>query len=282
MLTSVIACTYNTWNSTVNKLEELYFNDYDEFRIQGIEGLGPVKADISTLSTPMDSGGVYLSSRDGMRNIVLTVGLFPDYQSGSTVSSLRERLLAVMYPKRLVELQFYKDDGECYKISGHVETHEPTLFDPNPMVQVSIICEDPYFDRVGETQTIVPVMEDGTNTFIINYDGFVDVGFVFEFNVTSVTTMDLWILQKLPRTLSNSFGINSFRFQAGDTVRLSSVKGDRYAKYVRSSATYSILGYLTGNLTQVKLTNGANAFTLTKSGVIHNALVKYTKRYGSL
>src|SRR5438105_1504033 len=75
------------------------------FVVRNISGLAPVKATLVSTSFANQDGEQYHSSRREARNIVLTLGLEPDYAIQG-VQTLRDQLYAYFMPKSETTLVF--------------------------------------------------------------------------------------------------------------------------------------------------------------------------------
>lgn len=280
MLSQVACITRNAYNNTVHKQATLYLNDTAEFRIKMIDGLGPVKTEIPTMDSPIDPGGSILSTRDGMRTISLTVGLYPDYGSGSTVSELRHELMGVFTPGNRVEMSFTVD-GVVYFIEGVVEIHEPTIFDRDPAVTISLMCEDPYFTIPAEGIITFNMPTGLLPVIVVPYEGTAPTGFIFEFDVVATTTPIT--IRKMPLGVTKRIIISNSALAVADTVIINTNKGSRGVTRVRSGGSTSILGYMSGGLSDMNLVPGLNAFHSDQAGTwFNNAKFKYQKRYAGL
>lgn len=281
MLSQVLCVKRNAYNNTVHNQITLYLNDTAEFRIKIIDGLGPVKSEIPTMDSPIDPGGSILSTRDGMRTISMTVGLYPDYQASSTVAELRQQLIGVFTPGNRVELSF-NVDGVVYFIKGVVEMHEPTIFDRDPAVTVSVMCEDPYFTIPAEGTVEFTMPTALLPTIVVPYEGTAPTGFIFQFWVTG--SSPTIIFQKLPAQASAMrFSISDTALNGGDIVAVNTSKGSRGVTRTRSGSSESIIGYLSGGLTDMKLTPGLNAFRCTAADTrFLSAKFVYQKKYVGL
>lgn len=122
----------------------------DPIQVRNIDGLEPVKATI--ISTPFATGkGVlYQGSSVPERNIVLTLGLNPDWVD-QTMSSLRHLLYRYLLPEAWCKLRFFSDDMPVVDIEGYVESLQPNIFSQDPEIQCSIICPKPDFIEVDAT-----------------------------------------------------------------------------------------------------------------------------------
>ena len=147
-----------------------------KFPIVFVDGLTPAAAEF-TSSPYANLPGEYLqSSRVGVRNIVLTLELKPDWSAGEDPEDLRKILLGYFTPGQSVEFELVTDKVTRH-ISGVVETFEAPMFVREPQVQISVLCHDPYFyesSGLGET-TFVTSVEHGEMMEFLN-TGDVDAG----------------------------------------------------------------------------------------------------------
>lgn len=118
-------------------------NGQGPIQIRDISGLEPVKAEIISIPSNQD-GELFQHARVGKRNIVLKLGLNPNWVD-QTMSSLRRILYNHFPPKASRTLRFYSDDMPVVEIGGYVESLEPNMFSQDPEIQVSIICLKPNF-----------------------------------------------------------------------------------------------------------------------------------------
>lgn len=147
----------------------------DPVMIRDIDGLGPVKSDIATTDSGASRGETYQGSATGKRNVVLTLGLNPDW-STQTVSSLRQLLYRYLMTGQWCKLRFNSDELPTTDIEGWVESFEPNIFSQDPEIQASIICPKPDFIEIDAT-IFTGVVDDGTNQQVVNYDGSISAGF---------------------------------------------------------------------------------------------------------
>jgi hypothetical protein len=261
--------------STINSLT--FTNvDSSEYIIKNIDGLGPVASTLSTYTTAFDPGEGVLTSQDGPRNIVLTIGFKPNYASNHTVSSLRQALARLMRPSQYLFLKFTDDVLGVRTINGYVETHEPTIFASEPTVQISIICNNPYFTGTAGYTTYTPtlplVKAASPNTqyavVTINCTSEVPVGFIMnaKFN-TAIASPSFYLTQNLGgQSGPTMFGQNGVAIASGDTWEWSSIKGQRHLFNIAASAQNSQLYYLQGSLVTSQLMPGVNNLFLYDSG----------------
>lgn len=230
---------YNTNGSLVLTLPVAAPDPSVPYVVTNIEGLGPVKADITTSAFASQDGGLIQASRTGMRNIVMSVGYRPDYLLNQSVQTLRRELYPYFSPKGAVRLRFLNDDGPTVEISGVVESHDPILFTQEPEVQISIMCALPNFKAITET-----VLNGFNNVPMpVSHFGTGDSGFVYRLFVNRAIP-----LIKLQNEIDDdiSYGTDLVN---GDQVIISTVRGNKYVSLIRGGVTTNDLdGIIAGSL----------------------------------
>jgi hypothetical protein len=147
----------------------------DAVHVRDIDGLGPVKADIASTPLATGRGEQYQGSTMGKRNIVLALGLSPDWEN-QTMSSLRQLLYRYFMPQSWVKLRFTSDHLPICEIEGYVESFEPNMFSRDPEMTVSIICPKPDFIQADAT-IIYGKVDDGTTEQVFEYVGTIETGY---------------------------------------------------------------------------------------------------------
>jgi len=121
----------------------------EAIQIRNIEGLGPVKADVATTGYATGRGEISTGSSIPKRNIVLTLGLNPNWVDQS-MSSLRQLLYQYFMPESWVHLTFFfSDDFPSVYIDGIVESFDPNIFSQDPEIEISILRLKPDFSGVA-------------------------------------------------------------------------------------------------------------------------------------
>lgn len=254
----------------LHSLPVINANETSPYVVSNIEGLGPVKAEISSSTyAPLD-GGVYQSSRVGYRNIVISVQYRPDYSAGATTQSLRRDLYAFFPPERPVRLHFVDSEFPEVYIDGYVESHEPTIFSKDPEVSISILCMDPYFSEKTET-----VLNGTAGTNLVKpYSGTAPTGFRFLMTLSQNTGQ---------YTLSNGLDVpivHSRGLTTGERAQISTNRGDKYAMYLRSGTWTNDLQQITSGTLSMELNNQVPYFLMTMLGGTGNAYtLTFTTKY---
>jgi hypothetical protein len=147
----------------------------DPIQVRDIRGLEPVKAEIATTPFATGRGELYQGSSSGKRNIVITLGLNPNWVD-QTMSTLRQMLYAYFLPEAWVRLRFFSDYMATVDIEGYVESFEPNIFSQDPEIQISVICPKPDFIDVDAT-ILTGTVDDGSTELEFDYVGTVNTGF---------------------------------------------------------------------------------------------------------
>ena len=248
--------------------------------LKNVDGLGAVKADISVSSFASYDGGLYQSSRAGVRNIVMTVGLDLRYDYENDVSTLRDRLYSAFPPKSSAMLVFISDNfrggnAATRKIHGIVESVEPVIFSKEPEVQISILCPRPYFESYSSYSIVggtgVPL---DTSLF-----GTAPAGFLFDMVLPNVA-YDLTLETEFDEPLRFEWDM-----KVGDRVRISTVSGNKFVRLTPAGQTASISaldGIVSGPM-NMSLDRRTKSFIVNRlTGIDNPYTIHYTPEYVGL
>lgn len=303
MLTTLNVTTRVAFTGAVRRTDTFGLRN-SEYIIKSIDGLGPVKAEYTSISNTTDPGGQNLAPKDVQRNIVITIGFAPRKSTGSSVESLRRALYGMFMPKSKIELKFNDDVLGSWMIKGQVETHEPAIFSKDPEVQISILCGDPYFykDAPEVVYTIPFDITLGANApyFTMPYENDVPLGFVYEGYMRTSNTFLYLVLNSFPTNSLPPEGIKelwqaqmrlNMQFAPNDFVSISSVRGARGATVKKgTSAPVNVMQYFIGSLVNMQLQPGPNSFwnspTVTGGTLpgrpLLNGVIRYKRATGGL
>jgi len=248
------------------------------YLVRSIDGLDPVKANLVSSSFARLDGEQYQSSRREKRNIVIKLGIEPDY-GVSSVRELRNELYSFFMPKSRVKMRFVVDGAPDMDIFGMVETFDSPLFTGDPVATISLLSFDPdFFDP---TTIVVSGTTQGTTTAnVFDYDGTVDSGIIFTLEVDR--SIGDFQIQNTPsgeivRTLDFAASL-----EAGDVIEISTVPGDKYAMLTRGGNIDSILYAVSPYSDWPKLQPGENDIRVKTAGASIPYSFEYTNKYGGL
>lgn len=229
------------------------------FFISNVEGLGPVRAEVTTSPYALADGGIFQHAGVGIRNIVLTVEIKPSSTVGVDIADHRETLYRYLPPKRQVNLVLIKNNfaggnSDVLKIKAIVESTEPSIFSNDSSVQISLICPDPYFS--GYT----PVIINGKLGVALDVSSFGSApsGFLFDITLTKA-------LSKL--TLEAGFEdplVYTQSLLVGDRLRISTVSGDKFVRRTRAGVTTTELESITSGSLSTNLDKNIREFYVNR------------------
>ena len=241
--------------------------DYD---VLSVSGLNPAPAEISTTPVSGIDGVRYNSARLGARNIVICLNINGD------IEQKRIELYRYFRVKHSVRV-YYKNDTLDVYIDGYIETFENDLFTILQQPQISIICPDPYFKNISESEIdFENVTALFTFPFAIDSAGvpFSSMNEVTTryFNAGNVATGGIITFTALANGVKNPafynntngtfFGVD-LTMQSGDTITINTQKGEKSVKLTRGGVTTSIVGDRTSGSTWIVFEPGENEISFS-------------------
>ena len=113
------------------------------YSLVSVDGLNPAKASINTATNANFDGSTYKSSRLDNRNIVIMLAV------EGAIEVNRIELYKFIKTKEKIKLYVTNATRDVY-IEGYVESMTIGIFQQKQMVQISIICPNPYFANIDE------------------------------------------------------------------------------------------------------------------------------------
>lgn len=223
-------------------------------------------------------GALPQNARRDIRNILIKLGLEPDYSS-STVQSLRSSLYDYFLPKANVQIGVYLDDVLFVVTQGQVENFQNPMFTDDPEADISIVCYDP--DLYAPTSSVLSAnTTSGTDFQTITYPGTTDTGVVFALNVNRIMS-SFALYNTTPDNETQVVQING-SFAPGDIVTITSVERQKAVTLTRSGSTSSVLFYRDTSSSWITLKKGDNHFRAFATGAAIPYTVTYTPKYGAI
>lgn len=250
----------------------------DGLVLQDIQGLDPVKATLASSPYATRAGALYQSSRREPRNIIMTLGLEPDYVT-TTVYDLRTRLYDFFMPDAQVDLRLYDSTGLTVNISGRVESFQAPLFTQEPQASISIMCFDPDFSVLTPITGSHNTVSDSTE-FLLTYNGSIPVGIVVAISVNR-TVGQFTVYHRAPDGVTRSFDLSASML-SGDLVTIDTIDGEKKVILRRSGTDSSLLYGMAVQSDWIKLRKGANYLRIHATGAAIPYTLSYTPRYGGL
>jgi predicted phage tail component-like protein len=236
--------------------------DYD---VLSVSGLNPAPAEINTTPVSGIDGTRYNSARIGQRNIVICLNINGD------IEDRRIELYRYFRVKHTARVYYKNEHADVY-IDGYIETFENDFFTILQQPQISIICPDPYFKSMSDTEIdFENVTALFTFPFAIAAEGipFSSLNEISSryFNAGNVETGGIITFTALAdgvknpifynNTNSTFFGVD-ITMQSGDVIEINTQRGEKSVKLTRSGVTTSIVGDRTSGSTWIVFEPGEN------------------------
>lgn len=229
----------------------------DPYILKSVDGLGPPEVDVFI------SGRVYQNRRPQNREIVMLVGLNPDFSVGQTAEELRTTLYELMNPGYQEFVAVYVMDGSTHlaMATGYLKKIEVALFSKDPAVQITIACESPHLENY---LTIHPdtASLSKSNPQIVNA-GDAPTGFYMEVIFTG--SHSSW-------TLNSSYAFKKMQFThnfaSGDKLIINTREGERAIQLDPAGAggVENLIASLSSDSTWLSLFKGTNSFSTSSTG----------------
>lgn len=262
-----------------------------QYVIKSVDNLGPVKADIMTSIYAGMSGGIFNKSHTQQRNPVLHIGFNPDFTSSDDpYGTLRRATYPWFTPGELVELHLHDTTLGEVRLTGWVESCEPTIFVREPELTISVICPDPYLYGLSTTT----VNRTGPGTLAFTNPGTAPSGFEFELGYVNQAGAGSPYF-KFTRTTPPEDGVMSTGwweiqvFTKTTWIYMNTVKGNKKAVMAQSQANLytataeNVIGYVD---TWLEVAPGDNVFSLDPENVAgapeSPVTMKFVPRYVGL
>lgn len=256
----------------------------DPVHVFGVDGLGPVKAEIASTPFATGRGELYQGGSTGKRNIVLTLGLNPDWQE-QTMASLRQLLYRYFMPEAWCKLRFFSDHLPVCDIEGYVESMDPNIFSKDPEIQVSIICPKPDFIEANAT-VLTGLVDDGTIEVVYDYVGTVETGLELRIDSTPANvayTGDITI-SNTAFEIPQIYVVEDITINTAKYFKLSSVRNAKRVQNISlvDGAPTNLLAKLTADSVWPVIKPGENVLTVAASEPDQAWTLAYFNRFGGL
>lgn len=244
--------------------DQINLSNNNSMQLVSISGLNPPVATINTTGMAGADGSVFNSSKLGNRNIVI------ELQPINNVENARLLLYSCIKSKKYIKLYITTDNRELYT-EGYVESIEVDLNANPQMIQVSIICPDPYLYDVDETE--MPISTTDVN--ILNL-GDSETGFITTFVMSGFVAG----LQLTNSTTNKSFKLR-YAFQTADILTLNTMRGQKSISLLRGTETINLINYIEDDTEwpQLELGNNNISFSADSGSDLISAQVSFTLLY---
>lgn len=278
--------------NTRNAILQLTQNDTN-FQIIDIKGLNPPKAQINTTKIAGLDGSKFNSSTLNTRNIVMKIKLNGDIEKN------RIKLYSFFRIKEWCKF-YYKNNSRNVFIEAYTEMVECDLFTNNEVVQISLICPDPYFkdieeiiDDISKVTSLFEfpfaIEEEGIEISVLEQSKITNIYNNSEQETGVIIEIDIYgIVEKIQinNVSTGEIFILDYQFQDKDKVIIETNKGKKSIRLLRNAETINIFSAFDKRSNFFQLNIGDNLFSYlvengSKDSLIH-IIFKHRTLYGGV
>ncbi len=254
----------------VNDILTLTQNE-DNFQVLSIEGLNPPNAQINTSAIAGMDGAKFNSSKLNTRNIVVYIKIRGDIERN------RLRLYSFFATKQWCKF-YYKNGSLDVFAEGYIESVECGIFSNNEVMQISILCPDPYLKSVQE------ILDDISKTvklfefpFAIEYP-YIEFSRIEDNRIVNVESsfasgviVDIDIYQaaskvEILKTDTNEKIALNYDFLPNDKIVIDTNKGQKSVALMRGDDKINLFMSIEKGSAFFQLKSGNNYFTYRIDG----------------
>lgn len=202
-----------------------------EYQLNGLSGLA-----IDQLNSTLASANTGYNLQLGPREIVILLGLNPNYDSGSTNQSLRDRVYKGLTksPKGIIICRLHMTDGPVRRIETKLKKVENNMSVATPQLQITL--EGIRSTIVGEEWNQLESLTRYSGGFsILDEESTAPHGFQIAVKVNSDITGDFVLQNRLDQTyfMLRPSALIGGSFQADDTILINSFEGRKSVQVTR-------------------------------------------------
>lgn len=273
--------------NTKNNILTLTQNEED-YQIISITGLTPPSAQINISKIAGLDGSRFNSSTLNERNIVITLKLNGDVE--------RNRINLYSFFRNKEWCKFYYKNGtrDVY-IEGYVESFDGDLFTNKEIMQISILCPNPYFKNAAEiVDDISKELAQFEFPFAINTNDPIPFSTIDTTRITNVNNesesetgviIEIDVLNSVNKIQINNvstgerFTLN-YNFLENDKIIIDTNKGNKSVTLIRNATNINLFTSIVRGSTFFQLNIGDNFFSyLIDSGDNDDAVHIVFKHY---
>lgn len=258
--------------------------------IVNITGIGAPDASIVTNDMAISDGSLFASSRAEEREITLT--LWPQFLPD--VETARHLTYKYFPVKRKCRLTFETDHRTVF-IDGYVKSNNPTIFAKTEVIEITMVCPDPWFRAAGGDATVIfsgleylfefPFSNESltenllimselheTREGYVDYEGDASTGFKLYVHAvgpaSNVRLFDVSTGEKMIILTDKIAAVMAgVGFQAEDEIIVNTQSGEKSVQLLRSGNYYNIINALDRSSDWLTLKPGRNTLAyLADSG----------------
>lgn len=253
----------------------------NNFQVYNIEGLNPPTAQINMSTIAGMDGSKYNSSRLNERNLVIYIKLRGNIETNRSI-------LYSYFPTSEWCKIYYENGLRNVYIEGYIESNEVTPFTNNEIMQVSIVCPNPYFkDAQLIIDDISKVIQKFKFPFSININEpipYSTIELEQVKNIVNASESETGLIinaqfggevdeLEIRNTVTGESLTLNYSFEENDTLVIDCNKGSKAITLTRDGIEYNLIPYLQRGSTFFQLRTGDNKFTYLADEGVSDQLV---------
>jgi hypothetical protein len=247
------------------------------FVLKGADGLGPPPVTVRMGKTVFEQA-MYQGKSAALRQVVVVVGLQPNWDEGQTAEDLRETLYGLLTPRygQLVKCQIMNDGNVQAFCQGQVSKLEPAIFTKDPAVQITLDCDYGYLLALNNViQQPVQRTVGGIRAFDVENEGTAPAG--FKMGVTLMANVGNTLVLKDDNPSGMKFQVDGINWVAGDRFVIDTRPGSRGVwRGPGGGALQSVLNNMNAAVSEwLYLYGGDNTLTLNTTAFDWDLLVDF-------
>lgn len=262
-----------------------------DYTVTPVTGLTQATAVINRSTIATQHGSKFNSSRKGERFITFIV--YPERD----VEKSRLNLYKYIRTGEYIKL-YLKNNSRAVWIEGHAEVMEGDLYAQKQQINVSVICENPFFKAIDtDVESFAVIEGEFSFPFSINEEGAIistyctyrEKDIVNESDEEIGCVIDIIAIgEAVEPTIYNDTTGETFKvkheFTFGDVVRIDTRSGKKSVTLIRDGESTNILNKTDKSNKWIKLLPGANTFGYYAMGGTECLQIKVTMQtlYGGM
>lgn len=233
------------------------------FVLKGAEGLGPPEVTVRMARTVLERA-TYQGKSVALRQIIVVIGIQPDWDIGQTAEDLRGALYSLLMPRygQMLQVQVMHGGLIQGQTSGQISKFEVALFSKDPAVQLTIDCDYGYFTKVWPTgQTPVKTPVGGQMAFDVENEGDAPSGFQAGLILGANVGTSLVLSEDSPYGMK--FKVEGINWVSGDHFIINTIPGNRGVWRIHNGVKESVLNNMNAAVSEwLYLYGGTNRLLL--------------------
>ena len=218
-------------------------NHRNPFILKAVDGLDAEQITPKFYGQGLESGINFTALNLEPREVVMRIGLRPQWRKGETPESLRAILQRAIASNRkgTVQLRMYNDEVVAGVLEGFITKFNAPVSTKDSDVYITVKCENPLIRSMDLTSLIVAEVDLGDIVIVNDPVSTAPHGMYMKYTFTGGASS--FVMTEPGGSPDWSFEIN-YAFLTGDELYISSDENNKYLYRVRSAVTLHLADVL--------------------------------------